>query len=284
MTERKNLPAVIATQSVAVLTEQRGSLVARGMDALRKDNDALYRQARLVFDRREIKNGWDAADNPAIFAAFKIFRQLADQDYGKAYYPLSYLYRRCQNIKDGEALAKHYTQMAFDWCFANQANLDVELWCILGTMYCNGHGVGQNYEQALYWFRKAAEQGHARGQYNFGFIYYEGRGVEKNNGRAAYWFRKAAEQGNARGQVKLGFMYTNGRGVEQNYELAVYWSRKAAEQDNAYGQWNLGAMYMLGRGVEQNDEQAVNWFRKAAEQGNAYAQEDLIKLGIDWNK
>ena len=37
MDERENLPAVIAAQAVAVLSEQRGSLVGRGLMALKKD-------------------------------------------------------------------------------------------------------------------------------------------------------------------------------------------------------------------------------------------------------
>jgi len=57
-----------------------------------------------------------------------------------------------------------------------------------------------------------------------------GFGIEQNNGQAVYWFRKAAEQGDVGGQWSLGEMYRDGRGVEKNDEQAVYWFRKAAEQ------------------------------------------------------
>ncbi|MBR0097489.1 MAG: SEL1-like repeat protein, partial [Synergistaceae bacterium] len=36
----------------------------------------------------------------------------------------------------------------------------------LGNMYINGRGVQQDYQQALYWYRKAAEQGDAGAQNN----------------------------------------------------------------------------------------------------------------------
>ena len=37
----------------------------------------------------------------------------------------------------------------------------------LGVMYYNGHGIAQDYEQAVYWYRLAAEQGNVNAQYYF---------------------------------------------------------------------------------------------------------------------
>jgi len=58
-----------------------------------------------------------------------------------------------------------------------------------------GDGVGKSHNKALYWFRKAAEQGYAKAQYNLGLCYKNGWGVRKNITEAKKWFRKAAEQG-----------------------------------------------------------------------------------------
>jgi TPR repeat protein len=49
---------------------------------------------------------------------------------------------------------------------------------------------------------------------------------------AASWYRKAAEQGDARAQFNLGIMYAEGEGVPQDYAVAASWFRKAAEQNN----------------------------------------------------
>jgi predicted aspartyl protease len=46
----------------------------------------------------------------------------------------------------------------------------------------------------MFWFRKAAEQGLARAQYNLGVMYDEGQGVPKNVEAALLWYRLAAEQ------------------------------------------------------------------------------------------
>ena len=41
----------------------------------------------------------------------------------------------------------------------------------------------------------AAEQGYAPAQYNLGVMYANGEGVAKNDEQAVKWYRKAAEQG-----------------------------------------------------------------------------------------
>ncbi len=44
-------------------------------------------------------------------------------------------------------------------------------------MYDEGLGVTQDYAEAMKWYRKAAEQGHAGAQHNLGFMYTEGQGI-----------------------------------------------------------------------------------------------------------
>ena len=43
-------------------------------------------------------------------------------------------------------------------------------------------------------YREAAEQGYAAAQYNPGDCYATGQGVEQDYTQAVYWYRKAAEQ------------------------------------------------------------------------------------------
>ena len=50
---------------------------------------------------------------------------------------------------------------------------------------------------AVYWYRKAAEQGDAEAQYNLGLAYWLGDGISEDKPQAVYWWSKAAEQGNA---------------------------------------------------------------------------------------
>ncbi len=88
--------------------------------------------------------------------------------------------------------------------------------------------------------------------------------MPKDNAAAIVWYRKAAEQGDAKGQNALGYLYLTGESVPQDYSLAISWFRKAAEQGHPQGQFNLGHMYYEGQGVPQDYIQAHKWFNIAA--------------------
>lgn len=146
----------------------------------------------------------------------------------------------------------------------------------LGLMYAKGAlGVPQDHSKAVYWYRKAADQGYDDAENNLGDMYYDGLGLPQDFKKAAAWYRRAAEQGHAEAQYKLGVLYGDGQGVQQDFKIAVTWYRKAAEQGHASAQSNLGNMYHFGMGVAQDYKEAVTWYRKAAEQGLAYAQNNL---------
>jgi hypothetical protein len=94
-------------------------------------------------------------------------------------------------------------------------------------MYASGKGVKQDYAEAVKWYRKAAEQGDAKAQFNLGAAYKSGEGVQQDYAEAEKWYRKAAEQGYAGAQFNLGCMYANGEGVLQSGAAAVDWFYKA---------------------------------------------------------
>ena len=70
-------------------------------------------------------------------------------------------------------------------------------------MYRDGRGVREDDEEAVRWYRRAAEQGHAPAQTNLGWMYENGRGVRRDRVEAVRWYRLAAEQGNADAQRAL---------------------------------------------------------------------------------
>ncbi len=66
--------------------------------------------------------------------------------------------------------------------------------------YQDGDGVEQNYVQAAYWFRKAAEHvpdlgGAGQGRNNLGNLYDEGNGAPKDYVHAYMWFSLAGNDG-----------------------------------------------------------------------------------------
>ena len=73
-------------------------------------------------------------------------------------------------------------------------------------MYYYGKGVAQDNAEALKWYRKAAEQGHASAQYNLGYMYEYGIGVAKDLHEARKWYQKAAAQGNGYAKSALKYL------------------------------------------------------------------------------
>jgi hypothetical protein len=94
-----------------------------------------------------------------------------------------------------------------------------------------------------------------------------GQGAAKGNAEAVTFFRKAAQQGHAHAQNKLGCCYEEGYGVAKDLGEAVKWYRKAAEQGNGFGQFNLGVCCSNGRGVIKDLVQAHKWYNLASAQG-----------------
>ena len=70
--------------------------------------------------------------------------------------------------------AEDLSQSELDDLISRVEKGDPEAQFELGLVYYNGQNVKQNYEQAVYWFKKAAEQNHANAQHNLGIMYYNG--------------------------------------------------------------------------------------------------------------
>ena len=51
-------------------------------------------------------------------------------------------------------------------------------------------------------------------------MYLKGEGIPQDDAEAVQWFRRAAEQGHAEAQFGLGLMYSTGKGVPQDYVAA----------------------------------------------------------------
>lgn len=72
-----------------------------------------------------------------------------------------------------------------------------------GSNYANGRGVPQDYQEAVKWYRQAAELGHASAQHYLGFHYFVGRGVAKDYVEAYKWLALAAGQGEEQANKNL---------------------------------------------------------------------------------
>ena len=152
---------------------------------------------------------------------------------------------------------------------------DAEELFVRGLGYYSGNGVRQNYDKAIEYFLKAAEQGLPEAQASLGEMYREGRGVDRDYKESFKWYLKAAESGMPESQYNVGYMYYNGEGVEVSKEKAAEWFMKAADQGYAPAQNYLGKMFFLGEGLPVNEGEGIRLYKRSAAQGNENARSAL---------
>lgn len=89
---------------------------------------------------------------------------------------------------------------------------------------------------------------------------------------AVRWYRRAAENGHADAQTALGFICKRGLwGVAQDPAQAVQWFQKAAAQNHAQAQYQLGVCCANGTGVPKDLVEAMKWCLLASARGHADA-------------
>ena len=133
------------------------------------------------------------------------------------------------------------------------------------------------YDEAVSWFKRAAENGYVKAQFELGMLYKKDNEISKNLDQAVYWFRKAADQGIAKAHYELV-----GKGNELNYGIS--WLMENADQQNAESQYYLGLCYMRGNGITENKELAISWFEKAIVNGSINAQSAIGFIDIEENQ
>ena len=91
--------------------------------------------------------------------------------------------------------------------------------------------------------RRLAESGNAESQTRMGQAhdpdYPEVRGVTKDYNEAVRWYRLAAEQGNAEAQFNLGVLAGAGHGMPRDLDAARHWLERAAKQGHEKAQVTL---------------------------------------------
>ena len=175
----------------------------------------------------------------------------------------------------------------------------------LGQMLEHGWGIQQSDEQALSWYARAAQQGHAEAQLAMGRLGQSTAGAFAPT-KATDWFALAAQQGQADAQYALGHRFASsamrdadwleafgwfskaasGGHAQANQELAELLQKsghtiaralqkRAADQGNAQAQYALGRMHAMGEGVPVNWQVASQYYLAAAENGNVDAEFEL---------
>jgi len=90
----------------------------------------------------------------------------------------------------------------------------------VASMYRHGEGVNQDYDEAMTWFRKAADEGYSYALYAIGELYLGGYGVAEDSTEAAAWYQRASDAGEPNGHWSLALRYLYGDGVAMDTRKA----------------------------------------------------------------
>lgn len=158
---------------------------------------------------------------------------------------------RADDERADDAFVAGNYQLAFRlWTSEAQAG-DSSAMAAIGTLYDTGHGVSQDFANALAWYRRAAEAGNVRAMFNVGAMYDSGRGTPRDPAEAIHWYREAADNGNGRAAYDLGVIYRDGDGAPRDRTLAIRYFREAAAAGIVAARGNLIRLGALPRAPPQ---------------------------------
>lgn len=139
---------------------------------------------------------------------------------------------------------------------------------MVGAAYERGVlGAPKNLDEALKWYRRAADQNMAEAEIKIANFYLTGTGVPRDLKMANEWLLRASDHGSAKADNFLGDSYLTGRGVEKNADTAARYYLKAANANIANSQITIGGLYVQGLGVPKDIDEGYFWLLVA--QGNS---------------
>jgi hypothetical protein len=116
-------------------------------------------------------------------------------------------------------------------------------------MYRRGYGVEQNYNEAIQWCSRSANQGDSWAQNNLGVMFRFGNGVRVDPKEALMWITKSANRGNVEGQYNLGEIYQEGAGVKRNAVEATKWFVKSTSSSDGLAHLRLDSMFEANKNL-----------------------------------
>lgn len=115
--------------------------------------------------------------------------------------------------------------------------------------------------------RQQAQRGDLDSQFQLGSAYFVGQ-PEKNLKQAEYWWKQAADKGHAMAAVSLAYLYT-GRDAPEfaNQQGMLKYLNQSAAAGNPMAQHILGNLYRRGEGgVPRDPDQARRLYQSACQQ------------------
>jgi uncharacterized protein len=106
---------------------------------------------------------------------------------------------------------------------------DLDMQHRAGACFATGEWTGpKDLAEAVKWYTRAAEAGHAMSQYDLGFMLLLGEGTEKDISKGMWWLEQAVNNGESSAARLLTDIYQDGLfGIEPDAEAAAKWNEQA---------------------------------------------------------
>ena len=133
------------------------------------------------------------------------------------------------------------------------------------SIYADELKKAERYEEALRWYREAAEGGNPNDWFEVGFLYEEGKGTEQDMAYAVSCYQKelARDPDHTGANNYLGRAYFTGKGVPQDYAKAFrHLSIAHDKKGNTWGVFYLAKCCFYGLGTPQDYAKALRFLDK----------------------
>ncbi|XP_065059020.1 uncharacterized protein LOC135686669 isoform X1 [Rhopilema esculentum] len=152
----------------------------------------------------------------------------------------------------------------------------------LATFYAEGAGgLTQDYETAIHWFQRAADNGIAKAQVCMGFHFAK----ENDQEKSANYFSLASNQQDIVGMYHYAICLEHGWGVAKDVIKAGKLYKKAADCGHISSMFNVAVFYEKGLGeFTKSRWKAMYWYEKAADFGDEEAKQRLTELRESQNE
>jgi len=198
--------------------------------------------------------GLAAFKNKDFQLAYREWKESAEAGKAEAQFDLGVLYAQGLGVRRDLTQAAAWYRKS-----AEQGNAAAQF--ALGQLYSRGWGVPRDEADAIRWFQMANSVDSDGPPTDWAPV--EGYGMQRDPRQAAYWYRQAADKGHAEAQFNLGRLYSSGAGVKRDEEQAARWISASATQGYAPALADLGGRCASGNGVAKDDKRAYFWLTLA---------------------
>lgn len=177
-----------------------------------------------------------------------------------------------------EKEAKKWLQICCD------EDAEAQYW--YGRMLLQGIAGEKNLKEACKWIKSSAKYGIVKAQLLWASLLSEGKTEDGkiHIQEALEFFKKAAEKSDASGMFSLGAIYGGGNHLRENRQEAQKWFEKAAELGHSKAQLMLGRYLYDGLAGNKDIAKARYWFEKAKDNGEKEAGLVLNALDEEINQ